>query len=188
MATVGFAPYRWAASLTDIPAARRLVQRAAKDADVVVVTMHAGAEGDDQQHVRPGTEEFLGENRGDPMAFSRAVIDAGADVVIGHGPHVMRGMEFYKGRLIAYSLGNFAGYRVFALGGPRSTSGVLHVRLGADGRFVSARLAPTQLVDPGLPAAGGDGASVVAGLSREDFGAKAARISASGVIRPPAAG
>ena len=49
------------------------------------------------------------------VAFSHAVVDAGADLVVGHGPHVLRGMEWYKGRLIAYSLGNFAGYGVFSL-------------------------------------------------------------------------
>ena len=64
VAIVGFAPYPWAQSLTDIPAARRLVKKAAANADVVIVTMHAGAEGTDHTHVRPGTETFLGENRG----------------------------------------------------------------------------------------------------------------------------
>ena len=72
--------------------------------------------------MRRGTEKYLGENRGNVVAFSHAVVDAGADVVIGHGPHVLRGMEWYRGRLIAYSLGNFAGYKVFALGGPLSSA------------------------------------------------------------------
>ena len=121
VAIVGFAPYRWAQSLTNIPAARRLVRKAAANADVVIVTMHAGAEGTDHTHVIRGTEMFLGENRGNSIAFTHAVVDAGADLVIGSGPHVLRGMEWYRGHLIAYSLGNFAGYKVFALGGPLST-------------------------------------------------------------------
>jgi poly-gamma-glutamate capsule biosynthesis protein CapA/YwtB (metallophosphatase superfamily) len=185
VATLGFAAYKWANSLTDIPTARRLVREAAANADVVVVTMHAGAEGSDKTHVRPGSEVFLGEPRGDSMAFSRAVVDEGADLVLGHGPHVMRGMEFHKGRLIAYSMGNFAGYEVFGLGGTLSTSGVLQVTLGADGRFIKGRLRPTQIVEPGLPAPGGSGVTLVSRLSREDFGAKAARIAANGTIRPP---
>ena len=45
------------------------------------------------------------------------MIDAGADAVVGHGPHVLRGVEFYKGRPIFYSLGNFATYRGFNLAG-----------------------------------------------------------------------
>ena len=111
----------------DVAAAKRLVRKAARLADVVVVTMHAGAEGTERQHVRAGTELFLGENRGNPVRFAHAVVDAGADLVVGHGPHVLRGMEWYRGRLIAYSLGNFAGYKVFSLGGPLSTSGILRV-------------------------------------------------------------
>ncbi|MDX6647681.1 MAG: hypothetical protein QOK40_3408, partial [Miltoncostaeaceae bacterium] len=135
VALLGFAPYPWANSLTDIPAARRLVAAAARDADVVIVMIHAGAEGSGQTRVPYGAETFLGEPRGDSRAFSHAVIDAGADLVVGSGPHVMRGMEVYRGRLVAYSLGNFAGYKVFGLGGTLSTSGVLQVTLAADGRF-----------------------------------------------------
>jgi hypothetical protein len=184
VALVGFAPYPWAQSLTDIAAAKRLVRKAARSADVVVVTMHAGAEGSDRQHVERGTERFLGENRGDSMRFAHAVVDAGADLVVGSGPHVLRGMEWYKGRLIAYSLGNFAGYKVFALGGPLSTSGILRVTLRGDGRFETGRLVPTHLVGAGLPAIDPSEAAhgVVRTLSREDFGARAATISPDGIL------
>ena len=65
-------------------------------ADLVIVMMHAGAEGADHQHVRPGTEWFLGENRGNSIAFAHAVVRAGADLVVGRGPHVLRGMEWYR--------------------------------------------------------------------------------------------
>jgi poly-gamma-glutamate capsule biosynthesis protein CapA/YwtB (metallophosphatase superfamily) len=92
VALIGFAPYPWAQSLTNITAARRIVQRAEREADLVVVLMHAGAEGSDAQHVRRGTEWFLGENRGNAEAFAHAAIDAGADLVMGSGPHVLRGM------------------------------------------------------------------------------------------------
>ena len=185
VALVGFAPYAWAQSLTDIPAAQRLVQRATADADVVVVTMHAGAEGTAHQHVRPGMETYLGEQRGDPLAFAHAVVDAGADLVVGSGPHVLRGMEWYKGRLIAYSLGNFGGYKVFALGGPLSTSGILRVTLRADGSFVAGRLVSTMLAGPGIPALDRSGAAgrLVRTLSRQDFGARAVAVSATGGLR-----
>jgi poly-gamma-glutamate capsule biosynthesis protein CapA/YwtB (metallophosphatase superfamily) len=184
VAVVGFAPYRWAQSLTDVAAAKRLVRKAGSKADVVVVTMHAGGEGSDRQHVRRGTERFLGENRGDPIRFAHAVVDAGADLVVGHGPHVLRGMEWYKGRLIAYSLGNFAGYKVFALGGPLSTSGILRVTLRGDGKFETGRLVPTHLVGGGLPEIDpGEAAhGVVRTLSREDFGARAVKISSDGIL------
>ena len=184
VALVGFAPYPWAQSLTDIAAAKKLVRKAARSADVVVVTMHAGAEGSDRQHVKRGTELFLGENRGDSMRFAHAVVDAGADLVVGSGPHVLRGMEWYKGRLIAYSLGNFAGYKVFSLGGPLSTSGILRVTLRGDGKFEAGRLVPTHLVGPGLPAIDPAEAAhgVVRTLSREDFGARAVKISSDGIL------
>ncbi|MFE1882062.1 CapA family protein [Streptomyces diastatochromogenes] len=185
VALIGFAPDRGANDLTDIPAAQRLTARAAALADIVIVTMHAGAEGSDRTHVEPGTEYFLGEDRGDSYRFSRAVIDAGADLVVGSGPHVIRGMEFYKGRLIAYSLGNFTGYKVLGLGGTLSTSGVLHVTLGADGTYVSGRLHPTRIVEPGTPEPGGEAIDLVSSVSEEDFGSHAARISADGTIQRP---
>lgn len=182
VAIVGFAPYPWAQRLTDIPAARRLVRKAAATADVVVVTMHAGAEGADHAHVRRGAETYLGENRGNVVAFSHAVVDAGADVVIGHGPHVLRGMEWYRGHLIAYSLGNFAGYKVFALGGPMSVSGILRITLRADGAFESGTLVPTRLVGAGIPAI--DPAQrahgIVRALSKADFGERAVKVTANG--------
>jgi poly-gamma-glutamate capsule biosynthesis protein CapA/YwtB (metallophosphatase superfamily) len=184
VATVGFAPDPWAASLTDIAAAKKLVRAADDVSDVVVVTMHAGAEGRDRQHVRRGTEMFLGENRGDPMRFAHAVVDAGADLVVGSGPHVLRGMEWYKRRLIAYSLGNFAGYDVFSLGGPLSASAILRVTLDGAGRFESGQLVPTHMVGAGLPALDESEAAhgIVRTLSREDFGARGVKVSREGVL------
>lgn len=185
VAVLGFAPYKWANRIENIATARTLVRTATARADLVVVVMHAGAEGSDKQHVRAGTEYFLGENRGDSVAFAHAVVAAGADLVVGSGPHVLRGIEFYRGRLIAYSLGNFTGWKAFALSGPLSVAGVLQVTLRADGRYVSGRLAPTYMVSPGAPQPGGSAVSTVASLSSQDFGARAARIAASGAITAP---
>jgi hypothetical protein len=184
VALLGFAPYPWAQSLTDIGAAKRLVAKARANADVVIVTMHAGAEGTSHQHVTPGTETFLGENRGNPVAFSHAVIDAGADLVVGSGPHVLRGLEWYRGRLIAYSLGNFGGYGQFALGGALSTSAILRVELHGDGRIATARLVAVRLVGAGVPELDPDGTAygVVRSLSQADFGSLGATVSADGRI------
>jgi hypothetical protein len=184
VALLGFAPYPWAQSLTNIAAAKRLVRRAAAKADVVIVMIHAGAEGVDHQHVIPGTEYFLGENRGNPLAFSHAVIDAGADLVVGSGPHVLRGIEWYRNRLVAYSLGNFAGYRVFGLRGPLSTSAILHVTLRGDGSTQDAHLVPTRLVGEGMPALdpSGGALTLVRRLSQQDFGSAGATISETGTI------
>jgi poly-gamma-glutamate capsule biosynthesis protein CapA/YwtB (metallophosphatase superfamily) len=184
VALVGFAPYSWAQSLTDIPAAKELVARARQQADVVVVTMHAGAEGVAHQHVSPGTETFLGEDRGNPLAFSHAVIDAGADLVVGSGPHVLRGIEWYHGHMIVYSMGNFGGYGQFSLGGSLSTTAILRVELRGDGRVVAARLVAATLVGAGVPTLDDSGAAyaLVDSLSREDFGRRGARVSATGRI------
>lgn len=189
VALVGFASYAWANDLTDVKSARRLVRRADDEADVVVVTFHGGAEGSDETHVDPGTEYFLGENRGDLTRFAHVVVDAGADLVVGHGPHVLRGMEWYHDRLIAYSMGNFGGYEVFSLGGPLSVSGILKVTLRGDGSWVKGELVPTQLAGSGIPAL--DPAERAHGLVRDvssdDFGSRAMRVSVTGRLRSPLA-
>jgi hypothetical protein len=185
VAFVAFAPYSDTASLLDLPAAKALIQRARARADLVVMYMHAGAEGSDADHVTGQDETYVGEDRGNPEAFAHMAVDAGADLVIASGPHVVRGMEFYHRHLIAYSLGNFAGYANFGLGGLLSTSCILHVTLRSNGAFVAARIIPTELVGQGQPAPGGDAVSVIAQLSRDDFGSHAARIAASGDISAP---
>ncbi|HEY0636853.1 MAG TPA: CapA family protein [Pseudonocardiaceae bacterium] len=186
IAVLGFGPYSWMQNVTDLDAAAELVRTADRDADLVVVNMHVGAEGADQQHVRPGTERFLGENRGDPMAFARGAIEAGADLVVGHGPHVLRGMEFHQGRLIAYSMGNFAGYRVLNSAGPLGIGGVLRVTLAADGSWAGGSLVPTAMVDGGFPAVDGKGRAVpmVRDLSTADFPGTAATLAPDGTITP----
>lgn len=184
---LGFAPYKWASRLDNIPAAVALVKRASQRADLVVVAIHAGAEGASAVHVPHGTEYFLGENRGNSRAFTHAVIDAGADLVVGSGPHVIRGVQWYRGRLIAYSLGNLAGWKTFGMGGTLSESGIFTVTLHGDGRVAGAHWTSLTLVAPGVPRIDASNASLklVAQLSREDFGAAGARFAADGTIAPP---
>jgi hypothetical protein len=111
-------------------------------------------------------------------------VDAGADLVLGSGPHVLRGMELYRHRLIAYSLGNFAGYHNFGLDGVLADSAILHVRLAAGGEFLSGRVSSVRLEDPGMPVPDpdGSGAHLIAQLSRGDLGSGAVAISAAGRI------
>ena len=187
VAFLGFAPYPWAARLDRIPAAVNLVKRAAARADVVVVAIHAGAEGSTQDHVPQGTEYFLGENRGNSRAFTHAVIDAGADLVVGSGPHVIRGVQWYHGRLIAYSLGNLAGWHTFGLGGTLSESAVLSVTLTRSGDIARGSWTPVRLEDPGIPEPDPTKASLtlVNELSKDDFGAAAARFTSTGALVVP---
>jgi hypothetical protein len=151
VAAVGFAPYGWSANLNDLSAARDLVRRAARKADVVIVLMHAGAEGAEKIHTPDGPEVAFGELRGDARAFAHTAIDAGADLVLGSGPHVIRGIERYRNRLIAYSLGDFGGWGTFGLGGNLSLSGLLTVRVNSDGGIVGGRWLSLTLVSPGVP-------------------------------------
>ena len=171
VAVMGFSPYPWSAPLNDIPTAAALVRRAARRADVVIVLMHAGAEGADQIHTPYGSQYFLGEDRGNVRAFAHAMVKAGADLVLGSGPHVIRGIERYRNRLIAYSLGNFAGWRNFALGGNLSLSGLLTVRITKSGRILGGRWLPLRLVSPGVPAVDRSKQSLrlVRSLSASDF-------------------
>jgi hypothetical protein len=187
VAVLGFAPYSDTASLLDLPAARALIERADTMADIVIVAIHAGAEGTGAMHVTGQEETYVGEDRGNPEAFAHMAVDAGADLVLGSGPHVLRGMELYRGRLIAYSLGNFAGYHNFGLDGVLADSAILHVRLSARGAFRSGKLLSVRLVDAGMPELDptGAGARLVAELSRDDLGARAVGVGPGGRITRP---
>ncbi|HOX22280.1 MAG TPA: CapA family protein [Elusimicrobiales bacterium] len=130
-------------SVQDIERAEKLVHAAKKSHDYVFVSFHAGAEGAKHSHVPDGTEYYFTENRGDVKKFARRMIDAGAALVAGHSPHVLRGMEIYKGRLIAYSLGNFATYAGFSLQSPNNLGAILEAALDSDGRLAYGAIFPT---------------------------------------------
>jgi poly-gamma-glutamate capsule biosynthesis protein CapA/YwtB (metallophosphatase superfamily) len=172
VAFLGFAPYSNTASLTDLATAQALIEEASREADVVVVAIHAGAEGTEAQHVTGAEEIYLGEDRGNPEAFAHMAVEAGADLVLGSGPHVLRGMEIYDERLIAYSLGNFCGFHNFTTEGVLGQSAILHVKLAPDGSFHSGHLTPIALVEDGrpVPDPSDAGSELISTLSHEDFG------------------
>jgi hypothetical protein len=167
-----------------LPAAAALIRKAHAEAPVVVVYMHAGAEGAYARHVTGHEEYFDGEDRGNPEEFAHLAIRNGASLVIASGPHVVRGMQFYRHRLIAYSLGDFANYRDFPTGGILANSAILHVTLSADGAFRSARLHSVSLDRNGRPGLGGKTVSLVRKLSKKDFGHHRARLASDGRITP----
>lgn len=171
IAILGFAAYPWAARLDDIPAAVEAVRAADRAADVVVVAMHAGGEGADQAHTPVGQEVAFGESRGDTRAFAHAVVDAGADVVFGSGPHVIRGVELRGASPIVYSTGNLVGFHTFPTTGALALSAIVEVRLDARGRLRSGRWTPLRIQEPGRPMVDGSNASTLeaARLSTEDF-------------------
>lgn len=184
VALVAFGHNNGMPSVNDLFGARQLVREADKKADIVIVSFHGGGEGTDKQHVPNGSEIFLGENRGNLRAFTHTVVDAGADLVLGHGPHVMRGIEIYQDRLIAYSLGNFATYGWFQLAGETALSMILETKIDAEGKFLSGKLNSSKLEGRGIPMLDPTGTSirVVRNLSTVDFGANAPKIADDGTI------
>lgn len=187
VAFVDFAPYTNTNDLLNFPAAKLLIEKARRLAPIVVVYMHAGAEGADADRVTKATEFYVGENRGNPYLFAHTAIDEGASLVIASGPHVLRGIEFYRGHLIDYSLGDSVNYDDFSSSGDLRLSAILHVTLGAKGAFVSGTFTSVRLtelgqgfVDPTHAAA-----AFVNQLSREDFGSNAVVIDRNGSLVPP---
>lgn len=188
VAVIGFAPYGGTNRVTDLRHVRKLVATAAASADIVIVHAHMGAEGPDANIVTAGAEEMYGENRGDVVAFSHAAVDAGADLVLGHGPHTLRGMEFYQGRLIAYSLGNFGGGGVFGAEQATRYGVYLSTTLRSDGSFVSGLLRSVHFeYDEGTPVPDPEAraARLVDEFSQRDFASTAPRISQDGKLDTP---
>jgi hypothetical protein len=137
-----FAPNAGTLNINETNTAQELVKYLSDTCDIVIVSFHGGAEGADFQHV-PGNEEiFYGENRGDVHLFAHAMIDAGADVIFGSGPHVTRAIEVYKNRFIAYSLGNFCTYGKFNITGPNGLAPLIKIFVDEHGRFLSGRIIP----------------------------------------------
>jgi len=108
--------------------------------DILILSIHAGAEGRGALHVVPGMERFLDEPRGDLHRFAHDAINRGAALVIAHGPHVPRALELYRGRLIAYSLGNFATYSGVSIVGESGYAPILTAELAPDGAFLKGAI------------------------------------------------
>jgi poly-gamma-glutamate capsule biosynthesis protein CapA/YwtB (metallophosphatase superfamily) len=152
VAMVAFAPNVGSNSLNDPQIALPLVADLAAKHDIVIVSFHGGAEGNGAEVLPFAREIFAGEDRGDVVEFAHAMIDAGADIVLGHGPHVVRPIEIYHDRLIAYSLGNFATYYGISVEGIRGIAPILLVTLDDEGKFVSGRIQSTIQIRPAGPA------------------------------------
>jgi hypothetical protein len=172
-------------NVNEIRELQAAVVEADRDADIVVFSFHGGREGADARHVPGKVEVAWGERRGDSKALAHAVIDAGADLVLGHGPHVLRAMEVYRGRLIAYSLGNFMGYRQFGTaGGYGGRTVLLEAELAGNGVLVSARLHPIALDGESIPRPdpAGEGLQHVRELSAADFPETGVKVAPDGTL------
>ena len=171
---IAFAPYDNCNDMRDIDASAAIVANLAReggDKSLIIVSFHGGAEGILHTRTPDQPEVFLGEQRGHVRRFAHAMIDAGADLVIGHGPHVPRAMEIYKERLIAYSLGNFATHLVINVDGIRGLAPLLLVDLAADGRVVGGEIVSFQQIKGKPPVFDPDGkaARLMFKLGEQDF-------------------
>lgn len=171
VAVLSYAVTKDSNMLLDYELAERTIAEYAAAHDIVMVTFHGGAEGVDAVNLPFEEEEYYGEPRGDVVMFARMAVDAGADLVIGHGPHVVRAMENYKGRLIAYSLGNFATYYGISVAGIKGIAPILVTTLDGDGQFVEGKIISTRQIRPAGPSIDPEqrALNLMRGLTEEDF-------------------
>lgn len=186
IAVLAYAVTRNSNLLLDYELAFATIASFAATHDIVVVSFHGGAEGADVIHVPFAEENYFGEPRGDVVWFARGAVDAGADLVVGHGPHVVRGMERYKNRLIAYSLGNFATYYGISVAGIKGIAPILTATLDGNGAFVCADVVSTVQLRPAGPSIdpGGSALKLLRSLSIADFGEPGLAFLAGGEIVP----
>ena len=151
IAVLGFTYSNRFNTVFDLDGGAKLVRDAKAKGEYVIVTFHAGAEGTPAVWHDDEEELFMGENRGNTVAFSRAMINAGADMVVGHGPHVLRAAECYQGRPIVYSLGNFVGVGGLSAKNFAAVSALLEVSINVDGTLKSINLVPVRFNDQKLP-------------------------------------
>ncbi len=186
MAFLAFAVTRNSNLVHDYALAEQTVADFAGNHDVVIISFHAGAEGRNVERIPFAEEEYFGEPRGDVVRFARSMVDAGADFVFGHGPHVMRGMELYKNRLIAYSLGNFATYYGISVEGNRGIAPILVATIDERGNLVSGQIHSTMQVRPGGPVPDPEqrALKIIQRLSIADFKNPGIRFLPDGRIMP----
>lgn len=182
---VAIAPNALMVPLKTLSYTLKLVQRLDEECDVVIVSAHAGAEGNDCRHVTRDTETYFGENRGNIYHAAHALIDAGADVIFAHGPHVSRAVELYRNRFIAYSLGNFCtpyGVNILGTGGHAPLA---ELKVTNKGEFIDGRIVPFVQYDRTGPKKARSNAVIddIIALSHDDFPESPLKITSDGKIQ-----
>ena len=182
---VAFSPNNGTPRIEDIPKAKKLVNRLDQKVDITIVSFHGGAEGKEHQHVTREEEEYYGENRGNVYKFAHSMIDEGADVIFGHGPHVPRAIELYKDRFIAYSLGNFCTYARFNVSGVNGLAPMARIQVNEEGEFLQGRI--ISAIQKGEGGAENDptheAARKIRELTREDFPETPIKIEPNGQLK-----
>ncbi len=138
---IALSPNRGCISHWDMQEVLRLIKKLEAETDMIIASMHYGGEGEKFLHLSGEAEIYFDEDRGNPIKIAHQLVDAGVDLVYGHGPHLPRAMECYRGKLIAYSLGNFMTWKRFDLSGDhRPLAPILRVNYDHEGNFISGEI------------------------------------------------
>jgi hypothetical protein len=168
---IAFATNDLGYNLRNIEESNRIIQELSGDCDILIVSFHGGTEGLKALHTKD-TDEYLGsEYRGNVVRFAHSVIENGADLVIGHGPHVPRALELYQNKLVAYSLGNFCTYGIISIKKEKGFAPILSVSLDKNGDFIRGKIYSFKQKYPGFPLPDGKkrAARLMKKLSETDF-------------------
>jgi len=180
-------------TVSNIITAKKIITELKTNDNIIIVSFHGGAEGSKAIHVKNKAEIMYGENRGNLIKFSHAVIDAGADLIIGHGPHVLRAFELYNNKLIVYSLGNFLTYGNMNIDGVSGIAGILEVDIDeTTGEFISGNFNSVKQIKNGYPVIDDSfaGFNLVKKLTKDDFPETQLEFKENGKIikKPPKGG
>lgn len=180
-----FAPNVSTMKINDYKKVEEIIKHLEAQVDIVIVSFHGGAEGQSYRNVTRKREYYVGEDRGNPYEFARLVIDAGADIVFGHGPHVTRTVDLYKNRFIAYSLGNFATYGRFSLRGAKGVAPIVKVSVNSKGEFLEANITSIKQINRGIPVIDSENQALkeIIALKKTDFPESDLLISDTGDVR-----
>jgi hypothetical protein len=179
-----FSPNKGTPQINDIERAKAIITHLDSLVDIIIISFHGGAEGSKYTAVPREHEYFYGEDRGDVYGFAHALIDEGADVIIGHGPHVPRAIEVYKERFIAYSLGNFATYARFNLRGVNGLAPIIKIMVDSEGKFLSGQIISCRQVGWGIPEIDSlnTASKLIRDLTKKDIPEVKISIDESGII------
>ena len=180
-----FAPNVSTVKINDYGRAVEIIKNLESQVDIVIVSFHGGGEGQAFRNVTRKKEYYVGEDRGNPYEFARIVIDAGADIVFGHGPHVTRTVDLYKNRFIAYSLGNFATYGRFSLKGSKGVAPIVKVKVTEKGAFLEASITSIKQINRGMPVPDTENSALkeIIALQKSNFPESELMISEQGIVK-----
>jgi hypothetical protein len=179
-----FGQFLGCAFLRDSVSVVNNVKKMVSECDIVIVSLHGGAEGPGYRHTPKTDEKFLEFNRGNMYKTAHLCVDAGADIVIGTGPHVTRAVELYNNRLIMYSLGNFCTYGPFGRHTYTRHAPLMQIGVDSIGNFLEARAIPIKQIDKGMPRFDSSGLAIkhLQELTQSDFPETALKIEDNGRI------